>query len=378
MNKASLNDVKMGGLNGRAILLNIIVAIACLITGYHLANHKKGVISPHSSIVSNDDTMLLQPPKVDTTKLSVQDYLLFYLHIPKCGGTSFSEYLAHNLTTSIHSLEECQVTKLENKGFPGRQNSFQDDLNKIIDRGTKRATCSLLHKESALPYLRSLRRETSTQVLGAALFREPMASILSAVGHDVLLRQRYDTHTAAQRIKSYKTCLEQPFYESQGRCITGKGYNLFNRQFIYLNNEHPFSFAPNKDSSPTWSVTSTIQAIDNELFFIGITDHMHASQCLLEYQLGVFDPGKCAVQCHDKDRYAHLMGDAATKANAADRPSSFSLSLDVLEAIQSLIKQDIIVYAHVVNVFWKRIKWIEREYNVKLICEDFPVSVMVK
>jgi hypothetical protein len=366
----------MGGLNktGKAVLLNIIIAITCVITGFHLAKHD--YLSPQASTVSNDDTMLLQPPKVDTTKLSVQDYLLFYLHIPKCGGTSFSEYLTQNLTTKIHSLEECHVTKLENKGFPG-QNSFQDDLNKIIDRRSRRATCSLLHKESALPYLRSLRRETSTQVLGATLFREPMASILSAVGHDVLLRQRYNTTAAAQRIKNYKTCLEQPFYRSQGRCITDKGYNLFNRQFIYFNNEHPFSFTPNKDSSPTWSVTSTIQAIDTELFFIGITDHMHASQCLLEYQLGVFDPVKCAVQCRDEGRYAHLMGDAANKANAADRPSSFSLSLDVLEAMQSLIKQDIIVYAHVVDVFWKRVKWIEREYSVKLICEHFPVSLTV-
>jgi hypothetical protein len=50
-------------------------------------------------------------------------------------------------------------------------------------------------------------------------------------------------------------------------------------------------------------------------------------------------------------------------------------SSDVLEAMQSLIKQDIIVCAHEIDVFWKRIKWIERKFSHKMICEHFPVSV---
>jgi len=130
------------------------------------------------------------------------------------------------------------------------------------------------------------------------------------------------------------------------------------------------------------TVEDAVKVLDDELFFVGIVEHFELSLCLLEYQLGMFDPEKCSSSCDESslvkkdptagDTTAANSDESIQATNTAEQHAldvdKMTFTVQDLKAIQDLTRLDAIIYAHGLDMFFKRIKVIEKEYGITMFC----------
>jgi len=301
-------------------------------------------------------------------------FLLFFLHIPKTAGTSFRHYMRDELCK--HD-QRSQFKCCELHGPVDWPVGVEDN---ILDTETNKLKCSVGDKETGILRLRLLQSHLKGKtVLGLTFLRDPYASIFSALGHD-LWKRRITQDSMAGKLQKYL----------DGSCTTWnatrnigtdcdypyQGYDLRNRISRFLLGLDKQTRVPEVEGATVEDVKHIIQ---HELFFVGIAEYYEASLCLLEYQLGIFDASQCNRTCGGDDASGSVkkkmklrkkMREKVLHHNAAKdhHVDDLHFTLNDLKVIQQLSLQDAQVYAHGLELFMKRVKVVEEEHGVTMIC----------
>lgn len=248
----------------------------------------------------------------------------------------------------------------------------------IFDAETNKLKCSVGDKETGIRRLRVLQSQIKNKpVFGLSFLRDPYAATLSALSHDVWTK-RITGESLPGKLKRYLdgSCnawnTTRDISASDCNAYPFTGYDMRNRvsKFLLDGKRNDFDVPSTTDAT----VEDVKHIIEHELFFVGIAEYYEESLCLLEYQLDIFDPSKCNRTCDDAalggSRKTSMRGNVVHDNAALRYPSVRRLrfGLEDLKAIQQLSLQDAQVYAHGLNLFMSRIKVVEQEHGVTIVC----------
>jgi len=331
--------------------------------------------------ILNNSNALLLPASTDTNTDTPPSFpaLFFFLHIPKTAGTTFQAYLKQTLCNNNPKSAIFKWCPLQ-----GGLTWPDTEINNIIDPVTNLLTCSVAEKETGIQRLRHLQFTLHQPVLGLTMLRDPYFSVISALGHD-LWRGRIVSPSDKLHAYMNQTCSgwgEERWSQDQGvECgWPYQGYNIRNRLMKSLiGGEADVDDSKELEMA---TVEDAVKVLDDELFFVGIVEHFELSLCLLEYQLGMFDPEKCSSSCDESslvkkdptagDTTAANSDESIQATNTAEQHAldvdKMTFTVQDLKAIQDLTRLDAIIYAHGLDMFFKRIKVIEKEYGITMFC----------
>mmetsp|Transcript_31902 Transcript_31902/g.81685 ORF Transcript_31902/g.81685 Transcript_31902/m.81685 type:complete len:338 (-) Transcript_31902:55-1068(-) len=276
------------------------------------------------------------PDTCETLKISSK-YFFYHSHIPKAGGRSF--YSIFRRSPRIPGITPCRQSVYSRtsdcpmKGDPVCPQRFAE-IRENFQAHRSYGDCNFLSFETP-SLIASLQNELDMpDVKVMTTFREPVSHFVSQYLHD----RRHG------RINNNITRYINGGIGYQKRCGVG------NFQMCRLGVK----------------TLSAAKDLVSQIFHFGILEYWDASICLLYYQLGRFNRSKCANLCSD-DRGAVIKAHIGT---APDKQLvSAKLDLSVLRRMGDLNKVDAELYAWATQVFFARVRRVEVQENVTLLCE---------
>lgn len=287
-------------------------------------------------------------PLIPQLKPEKGKFMLFFQHIPKTAGTAFANWTGENLGFFGY----CKV--------PSYGTFLQDDIKEVFNKQGV-PNCGLLHKEATTFVAeKTLLKRSKVPVLTLTFLRHPLTHIISSIGHNYAWGTNSDV---VGKINSSLTrdCARKP--ENFKECF---GYPLLNPQTSYLSGIDPKE-AYNNTSLNIEDVLEKVK----HLFFVGFTEHMVASQCLLMHQLGFFDEKRCNVNCITGEGLESL------RINRAKAPN-MTLTYTQLSMLHSFLENDNVLYGRMLEVFFARVRYVEKLYGVTLLCGKLDLSQVTK
>eukprot|EP00873_Tetraselmis_striata_P041664 jgi/Tetstr1/461928/TSEL_007006.t1 len=284
-------------------------------------------------------------------------WMFYHHHIPKTAGRSFYRYFRkeghpeginiclqrNHPTDPAPPGEECQL-------YGGHENFCQElvaQLKAEEHAHHEYRTCNMMSFESTNFTWDITQHLTMPRLKVMTLLREPIAHYVSQFMHD----------RAWGRVETMDQYLNQLNERGYNTPING---NLLHRRL----------------GAHTLEAAKAL--LVGNVFFFGFMDYWHESLCLLSYQLNLFDRTLCNL-CGDEAlempaegftlSQRFFMGSKRTGVKKEDALENAQLSVNQLKEVQAMNAMDVHLYTWAVEVFKARVRQVEQEEGVGILCE---------
>jgi len=216
----------------------------------------------------------------------------------------------------------------------GTAGNIDPDALYLKELGTSKAKCQFFSSEfsrDSIDQLLSLSRLQFTPVM-IVMLREPVSRALS-----------------------------------RGRQVIGKGTHHSLDDFVTHGNAAVNIVANELGGG---SIFEAKRMIRNEMSFVGLVEYYEESICLLNWQLGTFDKEKCSCEAiHNARNNADGVHIGGYHTN------EYPVSFEALKTLQFELRSDIDIYNYAYQLFVSRVRAMERDVNMPVLCQKLCASV---
>ena len=265
-----------------------------------------------------------------------------FIHMPKNGGTTFNVRSCPRVLSHCGSV--CGCGNCESPYFySGERGEVYPVLNDFMS-----GTCPLLSFEidySGFEWAYNHPVPYKGRTLYAmTLIRNPYNYIKSQLGHYIShYRSKF---TSGDRSPLTVRCMEPIAHFNRSNGCTP--YHLENGQTF-------------------WMAQGNLEkGIDllQKMWGVGITEYHEESMCLFQYQLNQFNRRRCNCE--------YILKLKKTRSSKIWKTKNMGLDedLQIRHVMISNTRQDLKLWSAALKIFAHRIKYVEQEMGVKIICDD--------
>lgn len=306
------------------------------------ARHKYHTSIAHRSNTKQPAAAAPPPCPHQSSSTACSIPLFIFVHIPKTGGSALDDHLPTRL-----QMKRCSYVKsCCDEHVPSAGQLF-------AERFTCDNKCNYAASEWSYSHLaRAGALNLTTRPQLVTFVREPIAWFRSKVEHDLT----FPGSTGAAPGDRYHSV-----DEALTQAGTGTGYAQF-----FPNFQSRWALAPQRmvgGATTRNASTSLRQALRADYFFVGVTEWMWHSLCVLDYRMGAFAHAKC--DCKIGPSVVPFM---KNPFNAKQKHTvDVSYSSDQMKRAQTLLRHDELLYAAALQDLVESVQEIERETGADLL-----------
>jgi hypothetical protein len=274
------------------------------------------------------------PPRAVPRRALLNESVLAFMHVAKTGGTSFNKALISKPLSNVLDLKP-------NCGYFNTCCILSaTELARKLDSSLQN-NCSHITYEAGWPFWTELLKKRPDAIV-LTLFRSPLSHSLSMLGMDLRL----------QRIQHYGEKILSPDPHAMDYQVLDPAYTLDN--MVHKN----------------WGTQNTSfigHALEHQVFWFGILEHMDASMCLLLWQLHLFDEIFCKSLCHNSSNSNAQGYTPPHLLKATGMAEKETISQFEFKTIQRRAAKDQILYEHALVLFHERARYIEAQVDFRFL-----------